>query len=726
MANSSDQIRIILINIHGLLKGSGLEIGRDADNGGQTKYVYEFAEHLSNHSWVKQVHIFTRLIEDPELSEEYSEPVEILNPKLDIRRLEFGGRKYLLKEQLWEHLDEFVHEAFQHIKKHQIFPDWIHSHYGDAGYTAVELSKMLNVPFTHTGHSLGIHKRQKLIGEGMSADEADNIYKFPQRIAAEESTLMLSQFIITSTEQEISSYEEYENFSLAHYQVIPPGIDTEKFFPYYQEKVQENTIEPEELQRRYWVGEYIEKFLINPHKPVIMALSRPDRRKNLHTLIDVYGQDRELQSLANLVIFAGIRKDINQMPESEKEVLTNILLSMDKYDLYGKLAIPKKHDVENEVDTIYRYCAEKRGAFVNLTLYENFGLTTIEAGASGLPVVVTRNGGPSEIIPVCENGILVDPLNPSEIKEALVKILTNEQLWKRFSNNGIINVQKNFSWESHVERYLHLVKENIQIMEQDRLDCEIPPRFNLSEEVNKMLVSDIDGTLILPEKKNPGLEQLFTELNNRKNGTVFAVASGRNLDLVQDAIETYNFPTPDIIIASVGAEIFYQCPELVEDKSWAKYLRKDWDRDEIAKRLKQVSWMRLQEEEAQKEFKISYYYREKDYHEEELKTILSDYWHQINVIASHGSFIDILPKKASKGHALIYLCHKWNIPMDQVFAAGDSGNDLDMFRGDIKGIIVGNHSQELSELEPSQNLYIADKFAAAGISEGLQHYGFKF
>lgn len=43
------KLRISLINIHGLLKGSGLEIGRDADNGGQTKYVYELAEFLSQH-----------------------------------------------------------------------------------------------------------------------------------------------------------------------------------------------------------------------------------------------------------------------------------------------------------------------------------------------------------------------------------------------------------------------------------------------------------------------------------------------------------------------------------------------------------------------------------------------------------------------------------------------------------------------------------------------------
>jgi len=726
MPDSKDQFCIILVNVHGLLKGSGLEIGRDADNGGQTKYVFEFADHLSRRPEIKQVHIFTRLIDDKALSPEYAAPLEVLNPKLDIRRILFGGKKYKLKEQLWDHLDEFVNQAIKHIKEHKIYPDWIHSHYGDAGYVAVDLSKILNVPFTHTGHSLGIHKRNKLIGQGMSEQEAEKKFKFSKRIAAEEATLMVSQFIITSTEQEIASYEEYRNYSSAQYHVIPPGIDTTKFFPYYQEKIDETLIEPEELQRKYWVGEYIEKFLTNPHKPVIMALSRPDRRKNLHTLIDVYGQYQELQSLANLVIFAGIRKDINKMPESEKEVLTNILLLMDKYDLYGKLAIPKKHDVENEVDTIYRYCAEKRGAFVNLTLYENFGLTTLEAGASGLPVVITQNGGPSEIIPICQNGILVDPMKPREIKTALVKILTDEDQWKQYSNNGIINVQKNFSWESHVERYLQLVNDNIGLLEQEKTGHRKLHSSHLSGELKRMIVTDIDGTLILPEKQNPGLEELINSLKQRKKGTVFAVASGRHSDLVQDAIKKYKFPQPDIIISSVGSEIFYRCPDLLEDKAWANFLRKHWKRAAIVQQLENVSWLRPQEEEAQKEFKISYYYEEKDYSEDELRQSLSKNWHQINAIKSHGTFLDILPKKASKGHALIFLCHKWAIPIDQVVAAGDSGNDLDMFRGSVKGIIVGNYSAELKNLKPKNNIYIATQEAAAGILEGLEHYGFKF
>ena len=162
------KLRISLINIHGLLKGSGLEIGRDADNGGQTKYVYELAEFLSQHKDVEHVHLFTRLIDDPALSPEYAVPVEVINEKLDIRRIPFLGKKYKAKEQLWEGLDTFVNGVVQHIKQHNIFPDWIHSHYADAGYAAAELSAILNIPFAHTGHSLGYYKKKKLFSSSPS------------------------------------------------------------------------------------------------------------------------------------------------------------------------------------------------------------------------------------------------------------------------------------------------------------------------------------------------------------------------------------------------------------------------------------------------------------------------------------------------------------------------------------------------------------------------------
>ncbi|OXG04150.1 HAD-IIB family hydrolase [Flavobacterium araucananum] len=719
------KLRISLINIHGLLKGSGLEIGRDADNGGQTKYVYELAEFLSQHEDVEHVHVFTRLIDDPNLSPEYAVPIEIINEKLDIRRIPFLGKKYKPKEQLWEGLDTFVNGIVQHIKLHDIFPNWIHSHYGDAGYVASELSTILNIPFAHTGHSLGFHKKEKLLQSGLSEEEIEKKFKFKQRIAAEEKTLELSEFIVTSTEQEIETYKPYKNFELGKYHAISPGIDTSKFVPYYHRE-QDSDKQMEEEQRKYWVAETISKFLINPHKPFILALSRPDRHKNLHTLIEVYGKDKELQSIANLVIFAGIRKDISKMPESEKEVLTDLLLLMDKYDLYGKMAIPKKHDVENEVSIIYRYAAEKRGVFVNLALHENFGLTVIESASSGLPVVVTKNGGPSEIIPTCQNGELVNPLDEDEIKKALRNILTNENQWKYYSNNGAINIQKHYSWLSHVNQYVDLINENLSASSGSGIKKQQYPNINidrLKRKVGHLFVSDIDGTLIEPKLNNPGLKELKEHLVNRTDKMAFALATGRNLALVKKVIEEEQFPLPDFIICAVGTEIYYtNGTAYILDKGWARFLAGRWKRDDIVKRLKEIKWLRMQEEEAQNPYKISYYYDKEKYDYDQLIAVLGVGWYKVNIIPSHGEFIDFIPKRASKGNAIKFLCRKWSIPLSNVIAAGDSGNDIDMFRGSVKGIIVGNRSVELANYETTKNIYVAKSPASSGILEGLKHY----
>jgi sucrose-phosphate synthase len=723
--NKTKKLRIALINIHGLVKGTGLEIGRDADNGGQTKYVYELAEFLSQHEDVEQVHLFTRLIDDKNLSSEYAVPIEIVNEKFDIRRIPFLGKKYRPKEQLWAGLDAYVNGVVQHIKLHDIFPNWIHSHYGDAGYVASELSTILNIPFAHTGHSLGFYKQKKLQESGMLEEERERKFKFKERIAAEDKTLELSEFIVTSTEQEIETYKPYENFNLGKYHAIPPGIDTTKFVPYYHLE-EDFDKQMEEKQRKYWVSETISKFLTNPHKPIILALSRPDRHKNLHTLIDVYGKDKELQSIANLVIFAGIRKDISQMPESEKDVLTDLLLLMDKYDLYGKMAIPKKHDVENEVSIIYRYAAEKRGVFVNLALHENFGLTIIESASSGLPVVVTKNGGPSEIIPTCQNGELVNPLDEDEIKKSLRNILTNENLWKYYSNNGAINIQKHYSWLSHVNQYVGLVNENLLLSSGSGIKKQHYPNINierLKRKVENLLVSDIDGTLIEPKLNNPGLKELKTYLTNHTEKMAFALASGRNVNLVKKVIEEEKLPLPDFIICSVGTEIYYtNGKDYILDKGWSTFLAGRWKREDIVNRLKGISWIKMQEEVAQNPFKISYYYDKEKYNHEQLIKVLGTGWYKVNIIPSHGEFLDFLPKRASKGNAIKFLCHKWAIPLSSVIAAGDSGNDIDMFRSSVKGIIVGNRSVELAEYKTTKKIYVAKSSASSGILEGLKHY----
>ena len=117
---------IVLISIHGLIRGKNLELGRDADTGGQTKYVVELARALGQHPDVAKVDLFTRLVTDASVDNDYAKPVESLAPGVNIIRLPCGVEGYLPKEQLWDALDSFADTASSYLRQ-QI--DYVPSQY---------------------------------------------------------------------------------------------------------------------------------------------------------------------------------------------------------------------------------------------------------------------------------------------------------------------------------------------------------------------------------------------------------------------------------------------------------------------------------------------------------------------------------------------------------------------------------------------------------------------
>lgn len=50
------------------------------------------------------------------------------------------------------------------------------------------------------------------------------------------------------------------------------------------------------------IWQEIFRFLRNPRKPVILAMSRPDAKKNITTLVKAYGSHKGLREIANLVL----------------------------------------------------------------------------------------------------------------------------------------------------------------------------------------------------------------------------------------------------------------------------------------------------------------------------------------------------------------------------------------------------------------------------------------
>ena len=125
---------IQLFSIHGLIRGQSPELGRDADTGGQIQYVLELARTLAQREDIDQVDLFTRLIQDKTVSPDYSRKIEPLDDKVRIVRIQCGGRRYIRKELLWPHLEEFIDKSIRFIKKQQRIPNIFHGHYADGGY----------------------------------------------------------------------------------------------------------------------------------------------------------------------------------------------------------------------------------------------------------------------------------------------------------------------------------------------------------------------------------------------------------------------------------------------------------------------------------------------------------------------------------------------------------------------------------------------------------------
>ncbi|TFH31238.1 MAG: glycosyltransferase, partial [Myxococcales bacterium] len=411
---------VLSLTIHGLVRATEIELGRDADTGGQVSYVIDQARALAHHRDVERVDVVTRLIQDRRVDESYSRPFEPICKGAQIVRIPFGPRRYLHKETLWPHLYSLLDQLTRYVRMQERTPDVIHGHYADAGYLGAQLSKLLGVPFVFTGHSLGRVKKMRLESQGEASEQT---YHFAQRIEAEERAVETAALVIASTRQEVrEQYELYDHYQPDRMQVIPPGVDLSRFSP------------PDDSWPRPAIAAELDRFLSDPRKPMVLALARADERKNFAGLLRAFGENKQLREMANLVIVAGNRDDIAEMSAGQRRVLTQILALIDRYDLYGSAAYPKHHD-STDVPELYRLAAQSRGLFVNPALTEPFGLTLLEAAATGLPLVATDDGGPQDIIGTCNNGLLVDALDPRAIGEAICDALSDSARWTRWSED---------------------------------------------------------------------------------------------------------------------------------------------------------------------------------------------------------------------------------------------------------------------------------------------------
>lgn len=443
-------MHILFLNPQGNFDPTDAHLTEHPDFGGQLVYVKEVARAMAaqGHS----VDIVTRLIDDPDWPE-FAERFDAYPGSQDtlrIVRLPCGGPAFLAKEQLWDHLPEWVDNIVNFYGESP--PDFATAHYADGGYAAALLEKATGIGFSFTGHSLGAQKLDKLGTNAANLADRETQFRFSRRIDAERLAMTRARRIITSTVQERMDQYSHALYAGAvdvkddtKFAVIPPGVNTQIF-----------TTEPAPEDGA--LAEAITRRLGSLGGPFVVVSSRLDEKKNILGVVKAFASSKELQTGAGLILcLRGIDDpfaEVGTLPEAEQTVLRPILETIDAAGLRDRVGFLDLRS-QRELAGAYRILAEAGSVFALTAYYEPFGLAPIEAAACGLVCVATQNGGPSEIFED-GSGVLVDPFDADDITRGLLDALKRQgELSKRARER----VLAKYTWDRTAEGYLGAIAE---------------------------------------------------------------------------------------------------------------------------------------------------------------------------------------------------------------------------------------------------------------------------
>ena len=265
-----------------------------------------------------------------------------------------------------------------------------------------------------------------------------------------------------------------------------------------------------------------------------------------------------------------------------------------------------------------------------------------------------------------------------------------------------------------------------------------------------LLCTDMDRTVVpngaAPE--DPRARPRLAALCARPE-VQLAYVTGRHAALTQEAIRDYDRPAPDWAITDVGSKL-YRCETRpwMDCTDWSAEIGRDWrgqSHAEVVRLLAGLPDLELQPPERQGEFKVSFF-TSPDANADALRAAVharlqpsgveaSLVW-SVDEAAGMGLF-DVLPRRATKRHAVEFLQRKLGLDDRSVVFAGDSGNDLPVLESAVQSVLVANASDEIKrtaqaraeQLGHADRLYIAcgaglgmNGNYAAGVLEGVWHF----
>ncbi|MDP9211899.1 MAG: glycosyltransferase [bacterium] len=407
--------RIMMLHPHGYVQYPP-PLGK-TDTGGQTIYVFQLAKALAKAG--AKVDIFTRRIEG--LPEETR-----IGKDVRIVRISAGGPDFIPKEKVFETIPVLVQGIRQWMNKNRARYQIIHSHYWDGGYAGLLLARHLKVPHVHTPHSSGKLKKLEMDAERTPPTKLRSMYRFQVRNQIEERVLRQADAtVVLSETNRIQLLQHYEvSFERLH--VIYPGVDTAVFNP-KSASSSENVLKPH----------------------AILTMSRMVPAKGLDRVIDAVAL---LKGKTPFHLYMGGSIHDSFQSEEEKTTERRLKRLIKKHGLERRVTFLGNVPHGKELASYYRQAE----VFILAGRYEPFGLTTLEAMASGTPPIVSHVAGSREVIVDELNGFIMDTGDRKSMAQLISSLLRNHKKRLKVADNAAYTIRNHYSWVKIGKQFMAL------------------------------------------------------------------------------------------------------------------------------------------------------------------------------------------------------------------------------------------------------------------------------
>lgn len=250
-----------------------------------------------------------------------------------------------------------------------------------------------------------------------------------------------------------------------------------------------------------------------------------------------------------------------------------------------------------------------------------------------------------------------------------------------------------------------------------------PPPAGAEPRRTRLFCSDLDGTLLGNPEATRRFKEAWEALPARSR-PLLVYASGRLVQDILGLLASGALPSPDYAIGGVGTQI-HDCRRGRSIVEYNQAYRAGWDLARVEAVVEAFPGVTRQPPQFLHPYKSSWFLDQATPEAiAALEKSLADAGLRATVLYSSGRHLDVLPRDATKGGALRWLCERIPVPLDAVLVAGDSGNDRSLFLlPGVHGIVVENAQPELIEAAVAVPTFNATMVLADGVLEGLKHHG---